>query len=195
MNNQKQETINDTANTKETRAKNKNSKSKTRMLLVLLFLLIFGVISYIQLRGSYLEYQELGEKYLNIFYTNNMYKYSIRAINFVLLYFIIYFTNRGIKKGLKPFFEKEGKTMPKLLNKSIALVISAIASIAVSAVFMQKIMLVINMTTFGVQDRNFWFRYCILHIPKTTYGINHVIFYNTVCRVINLYVIILHNSV
>ena len=193
MDNQKQETIKDTANTKETRKK--NSKSKTRMMLVILFLLIFGVISYIQLRGSYLEYQELGENYIDIFNTNNLYKYTIRAINFVLLYFIIYFTNRGIKKGLKPFFEKEGKEMPKLLNKSLALVISAITSVVVSAVFMQKIMLNLNMTTFGVQDRNFWFRYCIFYISKATYGNNHFVFYSIICRSIYICGLILYHSI
>ncbi len=151
----KQETIMDTANTKETRNRNKKEKSKTRMVLVILFVMIFAGISYIQLRGSYLEYQELGEQYINIFYTNMIYKYSIMAINFVMLYFIIYFTNRGIKKGLKPFFEKENKPMPKLLNKSLALVISAIVSIVVAAVFMQKVMLVINSTSFGIQDAIF----------------------------------------
>ncbi|MCI8384279.1 MAG: UPF0182 family protein [Clostridia bacterium] len=151
----KQETIMDTANTKETRNRNKKEKSKNRMILVILFLLVFASISYVQLRGSYLEYQELGQQYIHIFYTNMFYKYTIMAINFVILYFIIYFTNRGIKKGLKPFFEKENKTMPKLLNKSLALVISAIASIIVSAVLMQKIMLLMNSTSFGIQDSIF----------------------------------------
>lgn len=151
----KQETIMDTANTKETRNRNKKEKSKIRMISVILFLMVFAGISYIQLRGSYLEYQELGEQYINIFYTNMIYKYSIMAINFIILYFVIYFTNRGIKKGLKPFFEKENKTMPKLLNKSLALVISAIVSIVVAAIFMQKIMLVINSTSFGIQDTIF----------------------------------------
>ena len=151
----KQETIMDTANTKETRKRNKKEKSKTRMILVILFLMVFAGISYIQLRGSYLEYQELGEQYIHIFYTNMIYKYVIMAINFVVLYFIIYLTNRGIKKGLKEFFEKENKPMPKLLNKSLALVISAIVSIIVSAVLMQKIMLVANSTSFGIQDTIF----------------------------------------
>lgn len=154
-NKEKQETIMDTANTKETRNKNKKEKSKMRMLLVILFLIIFGGISYIQLRGSYLEYKELGEQYINIFYTNIMYKYSIMSINFIILYIVIYLTNRGIKKGLKPFFEKENKTIPKLLNKSLALVISAIVSFVISAVLMQKIMLVINSTSFGIQDSIF----------------------------------------
>lgn len=151
----KQETIMDTANTKETRDRNKKEKSKTRMILVILFLIIFAGISYIQLRGSFLEYQELGEQYVNIFYTNMFYQYSIMAVNFVVLYFVIYFTNRGIKKGLEPFFEKENKPMPKLLNKSLALVISAIVSILVATSLMQKIMLVMNSTAFGIQDSIF----------------------------------------
>lgn len=152
---EKQETIMDTANTKETRNRNKKEKNKTRMILVILFLILFAGISYVQLRGSYLEYKELGEQYINIFKTNMIYKYTIMAINFVVLYFVVYFTNRGIKKGLKPFFEKENKPMPKLLNKSLALVISAIVSIIVSSVLMQKIMLVINSTAFGIQDTIF----------------------------------------
>lgn len=152
---EKQETIMDTANTKETRNRNKKEKNKTRMILVILFLILFAGISYVQLRGSYLEYKELGEQYINIFKTNMIYKYTIMAINFVVLYFVVYFTNRGIKKGLKPFFEKENKSMPKLLNKSLALVIAAIVSIIASAVLMQKIMLVMNSTAFGIQDTIF----------------------------------------
>lgn len=131
---------------------NKRKKSKTRMILVLLFLLLFAGISYIELRGSYLEYLELGQNYTNIFYTNLTYRYGIMAVNFVILYFILYFTNRGIKKGLKPFFEKEKKEIPKLPNKSLALVISALVSFVTSSALMQKIMLISNGTSFGIQD-------------------------------------------
>ena len=113
--------------TKKTEIKD-NKKSKIRMILVIAFVLIFAIVTYIQTRGSYLEYLELGENYIDIFYTNMMYRYSIMAINFVLLFFIIYMTNRGIKKGLKVFFDKEKKEMPRLLNKSIALVISIVVS-------------------------------------------------------------------
>ena len=127
-------------------------KSKSRMLIVILFLLLFIAVSYVQIRGSYLEYLELGQEYTQIFYTNVKYRYAIMGINFVFLYFVIYFTNRGIKKGLKPFFEKENKKMPKLLNKSIALVISLIASVMISSAMMQKIMMVMNSTSFGIQD-------------------------------------------
>lgn len=131
---------------------NKRKKSKTRIILVLLFLLLFAGINYIELRGSYLEYLELGQNYTNIFYTNLTYRYGIMAVNFVILYFILYFTNRGIKKGLKPFFEKEKKEIPKLPNKSLALVISALVSFVTSSALMQKIMLIANGTSFGIQD-------------------------------------------
>lgn len=131
---------------------NKKKKNRTRMILVLLFLLLFAGISYIELRESYLEYLELGQNYTNIFYTNLTYRYGIMAVNFVILYFILYFTNRGIKKGLKPFFEKEKKEIPKLPNKSLALVISALVSFVTSSALMQKIMLISNGTSFGIQD-------------------------------------------
>ena len=132
--------------------KEKNKKSKIRMIIVLIFILIFSIISYINLRVEYLEYTELGEKYLEVFYTNLIYQYSIMAINFIILFFIIYFTNRGIKKGLKPFFEKEKKEMPKLINKSIALVISVIVSVIISCISTQKIMLAMSNSSFGITD-------------------------------------------
>ncbi len=176
---EKQETIMDTANTKDTRKEEPKKKSKLRMILVILFVLIFAGVSYVGLRGSYLEYKELGEKYLKIFYTNLIYKYSIMAINFVFLYFVIYFTNRGIKKGLKPFFEKENKKMPKLLNKSLALVISSIVSIVVSAVMMKKIMLIINGTSFGIQD------------PVFNMDISYFIFQKPVIEMLAYYFVIL----
>ena len=127
-------------------------KSKVRMILVIAFIILFAIITYIQSRGSYLEYLELGENYVKVFWTNIIYKYALMAINFVFLFFVIYMTNRGIKKGLKVFFDKEKKEMPKLLNKSIALVISIIASVIMSDVMMQKIMLVIGNTSFGISD-------------------------------------------
>lgn len=134
---------------------NNMKKSKLRMLIVILFILAFIAISYVQLRASYLEYMELGQQYVNIFYTNLTYRYTIMGINFIILYFIIYFTNRGIKKGLKPFFEKEKKEMPKLLNKSLALVISAIVSVIISSIAIEKIMLLSSNSSFGIVDSVF----------------------------------------
>lgn len=132
-------------------------KSKTRMIIVALFLLIFIIGSFINLRGTYLQYKELGENYVQAFFTNLNYKYIIFGINFVILYFLIYFTNRGIKKGLNIFFEKEKKEMPKLLNKSIAFVISIIVSTFISSILMKKILLCVSNASFGITDPIFNF--------------------------------------
>lgn len=123
-----------------------------RKIIVIAFLAILGLATYVTLRGSYLEYKELGERYLTVFWTNLGYKHIVMGINFVILYIIIYFTNRGIKKGLKVFFEEEKKQMPKLPNKSIALVLSVVASIVVGIIFTPKIMLCTSKIAFGESD-------------------------------------------
>ena len=132
--------------------KKQNKKMKTRVILVLLFIALFSVISYISLRGSYLEYKELGENYTEVFFTNLKYKYTIFGINFIALYFIIYMTTRGIKKGLKSFFDKEKKEMPKVPNKSIEFIISAVVSALMSSVIMKQIILCSSNASFGIQD-------------------------------------------
>lgn len=175
---------------------NKRKKSKTRIILVLLFLLLFAGISYIELRGSYLEYLELGQNYTNIFYTNLTYRYGIMAVNFVILYFILYFTNRGIKKGLKPFFEKEKKEIPKLPNKSLALVISALVSFVTSSALMQKIMLIANGTSFGIQDPIFGLDIAYYMFQKPvieTLALYFVIFFVGLSIYIALYYVIAFN--
>ena len=49
-----------------------------------------------------------------------------------------YFTNRGIRKGVKPFFEQEKQEVPKLPNKSITLIIAAIVSVMISNNLLEK---------------------------------------------------------
>ena len=62
---------------------------KIRVILVIAFILIYALITYISLRGQYLEYVELGEQYVEKFFTDIKYKYSIMGISFVLLSIII----------------------------------------------------------------------------------------------------------
>ena len=99
-------------------------KSKTRMYIVLLFILLVVVVGYVIYRGEYLEILEIGEEYISIFWQNVNYTAITFGINFIILFIIIYMNNNRIKKALKPFFELEKKPMPKLPNKSIALIIS-----------------------------------------------------------------------
>ncbi len=135
----------------------KNKKSKIRMLVVILFVLLFAIISIINLRGSYLQYKELGENYIQVFTTNLKFKYIIFGVNFIFLYIIMYFTNRGIKKGLNKFFKKEEKEMPKFINKSISFVISVIVSAIISNILLKKILLCISNVSFGINDPIFNF--------------------------------------
>ena len=123
-----------------------------RRALVLLFLAICVLISCISLKGSYLEYKELGEKYISIFWTNIKYKYYVMLGNFVFLYLVMYFNGRRIKKDLKVFFEEEKKEIPRLPNKSISLVVSVLVSIAVAIIFTPKIILCASNASFAQTD-------------------------------------------
>ena len=125
---------------------------KTRAILVIAFIAIYLIVTYISLRGQYLEYLELGEQYVEKFVKDVQYKYSIMAISFVFLSVILYFTNRGIKKGLKIFFEQENKEMPKLPNKSITLIISAIVSVIISNDLLEKVLLFMSNASFNEAD-------------------------------------------
>ncbi len=132
-------------------------KNKTRIIIVMLFILVFATASFINLKGEYLEYKELGEKYIEVFSTNLRYKYVIFGINFIIIYFVMYYTGRGIKKGLNEFFKKENKEMPKLLNKSIAFIASAIVSTLISNTLMKKVLLCASNSAFGINDPVFGF--------------------------------------
>ena len=125
---------------------------KIRVIVVIAFIAIYILTTYISLRSQYLEYLELGEQYVEKFFTDIKYKYSIMAISFVLLSIILYFTNRGIRKGLKPFFEQEKREVPKLPNKSITLIIAAIASVIISNNLLDKVLLFVSNASFGKVD-------------------------------------------
>ena len=127
-------------------------KKNIRKILVIVFMIILAISMYIATKGSYLEYKELGEKYLEIFKTNTMYKYSIMGVNFVITFIIMYFANRGIKKSLKAFFDDEKKEMPKLMNKSISLIIATISSVVVGVLFTPKLILCASNVSFEQTD-------------------------------------------
>ena len=148
-----------------------------RRIAVVLFIFIFLIISIINIRGSYLEYKELGENYLSVFFTNIKYQYSIMGINFIILYIIVYLAGRGIKKGLKVFFEEEKKEMPKLANKSIALIISLVASIIVANIFTPKIILYASNAAFGALD------------PIFNLDISYYVFVEPLLKMIMMYII------
>ncbi len=125
---------------------------KTRRWIVLIFLVIALIVTYTIYRGEYLETLELGEQYLSVFWQNLIYEFATFGISFVIIYFLIYMTNRGIKKGLTPFFEQEKKQMPKIPNKSISFILALVISFFGTNIIMEKLMLFFNSTAFEITD-------------------------------------------
>ncbi len=126
--------------------------NKKRVILVNAFLIIFVIYIAISLRGEYLQTLQIGKEYTNVFKQNVKYKVGFALANFVILYIATYITNRFIKRGLKKFFDKEKKEMPKLPNKSISLIFSSIVCIISSNLITEKAMLAINTAWFGIND-------------------------------------------
>lgn len=130
----------------------KKGKNKIRKIIVITFLVIFAISTYVSVRGSYLEYKELGDNYIQTFYTNQKFNLIAFFANFIFLYVVIYLCNKGIHKSLKAFFDDEKKEMPKLANKSIALIISTLVSILISGIMIEKIILCASNVSFEIKD-------------------------------------------
>ena len=126
-------------------------KNKIRAVIVISFLILFAILTYTSFRADYLEILEIGERYERVFWQNIKSKYTIVGINFLILFLSIYITNKLIKSGLKVFFAEEKKEIPKLPNKSIALIGAVLISIITSNYLIEKVMLMINSTSFEIQ--------------------------------------------
>lgn len=131
--------------------KKSKKKSAKRRTIVVLFSIIFIIIAYIMYRGNYLEYLEIGKNYIGAFTDQIKYRSITIIVSFIWIFGLMYFTNKRIQKGLKPFFSEENKEMPKLLNKSISFITAAIGSVITSNIFLQKTILFFNSTSFGKQ--------------------------------------------
>lgn len=87
-------------------------KSKWKFAITLIFIVLVAIGMYMSYRATYLQTLEIGDEYLEVFYTNINYKYKIMTFNFLLFFIIIFIENLAIKKGLKPFFADEKKKCP-----------------------------------------------------------------------------------
>lgn len=136
-------------NTKETR---RERKSKKRMIFVLVVMVLLAIATYVSYRGTYLNTIEVGEQYLNVMSQNVKYQYTTIGVTFLIAFISFYFTTRGIKKGLKNFFDEEEIKMPKLPNKSISFIFAVILSLVASNILVEKAMLCFNNAWFGISD-------------------------------------------
>lgn len=130
----------------------KKTKNKKRVILVIAFLILFGIYATVNLRGEYLKTIGIGQEYAEIFNQNLKYKVGIILANFILLYVLTYITTKFIHRGLRKFFIQEKIEMPKLPNKSICLIFSVIIGIVASKLLTEKAMMAINVSWFGIAD-------------------------------------------
>lgn len=153
-------------------------KFNIRMILVVIFILIYTIFNYCNIRGEYLYNLELGQQYVDKFMQNLEYNITIFCISFVVLFLLFYIITIFIKKGLKKFFIEEKKDMPKLPNKSLALVISAILTVLIVPEISSKIVLAINATSFEITDQifNMDIGYYIFNQPVMEMMLQGVIF-------------------
>ena len=166
-------------NEKSNISKQEKNKKKTRKrtIIVLIVLAIAFFVTYVYLKGSYLEVMEIGESYLTAFWKNITYTVITFLINFAFLYFAFYFTNKTIKKGLKIFFDDEKKQMPSFPNKSISFVIALIGSVATTKLLLNKILLCFSNSKFGITDPVFGLdlSYFLFQKPLITFVLMYLI--------------------
>lgn len=173
----------------------KTRKIRRRTIVVLIALAVFILGSLVMYRAGYIEALEMGPEYIETFIQNAKYKFYIGTINFVIIYILVCMTNKLIKKGLKQFFEEEKREIPKLPNKTLALLIALITSIIVSNLFLQKVILFVNGASFGIADKTFnmdigFYMFKMLLIRSTFILCSYYIYhFNNICSCI------LHNSI
>ncbi len=120
-----------------------------RTLAVIAFLIIFILGTMISIRSKYLNVKQVGENYTSVLITDLKNTYTIAITVFFIVYLLIYINNRIIKRGLKKFFDEDNKPMPKLPNKSLALVGGIIASIIIPSIIGKQYAMFVNSTEFG----------------------------------------------
>ncbi len=127
-------------------------KIRKRVIFVILFIILFAIYSYLNIRGEYLQILGIGEKYVEIFKTNLAQRINVFIVSFVVIYIFTYITTIFIKKGLKKFFVEENMECPKLPNKSISLAFATIAALIFSNILTEKAILFFNKAYFGETD-------------------------------------------
>lgn len=132
----------------------KAKKFISRRLIVILFFILAGAVFIISARGDYLQYKEIGEQYVSIFFKNLRTKYIVFFVTFICSYLIIFISNKVVRKSLKDIFDKEGKEIPKLPNKSISFIVSVIVAVIAKSIFTEKFLLFTNaaQAQFGTYD-------------------------------------------
>ncbi len=137
---------------KQTENIQKKRNIAIRNIVVICIVLFVGIGLLIAFRAEYLNIKEIGEQYTDIFFKNVNNKLYLAGGIFVITYLVIYISNKLIKHGLKNFFDDEKKPMPKLPNKTLAIIGAIIAAIFGMVILNQKYTMFVNSAWFGKTD-------------------------------------------
>lgn len=147
--------MSDNCEINKTEVAQKKRNIAIRNIIVLITILIVGLGCIIYFRAEYLSIKEIGEQYTDIFFKNVNSKLYLAGTIFGIMYLIIYINNKLIKHGLKKFFDDEKKKIPKLPNKTFA-VIGAIAGGLIGMIMLnEKYTMFTNIAWFGKTDPAF----------------------------------------
>lgn len=138
---------NNTNDNKENNKKNINVAWRT--LAVIAILVIFIIGNFFSIRSKYLNVKQVGENYTSVLLTDLKNIYTISGITFLFVYICVYINNKVIKSGLKKFFDEDKVSLPKLPNKSLALICGIVASLIVPSNLVKQYAMFINSTKFG----------------------------------------------
>ena len=132
-----------------------NKKNKLKNIIVFIVILIIAIGVGIDVRAEYLEIKEIGENYIEVFFTNLKYKYIMFLAIFCSIFIVFSINTKIIKKGLKKFFDEEKVKMPKLPNFSISTIIAIIGALIGQKILMESYKLYFNNSLFGIEDSVF----------------------------------------
>ncbi len=132
--------------------KEKLKKILSRRVIVILFLIIYALIILVSSRSQYLQYKEIGEQYVSIFYKNLKTESLVFITAFIISYIIIFISNKVVSRALKTIFDKEQKDMPHLPNKSISFIVSVFVAFIAKDLLTEKFLLFTNIAQFGKTD-------------------------------------------
>ena len=141
-------------------AENQNENNKTqkkknmtiRIVAVTAILLLFGLGILIAFRTEYLNMKEIGEQYTDLFFKNVNNRLYLAGGIFVATYLVIYISNKLTKHGLKKFFDDEKKQIPKLPNKTFAIIGAIVFAIIGMMMLNEKYTMFVNSAWFGKTD-------------------------------------------
>lgn len=123
-----------------------------RYIVVSLTLFVVALALLIAFRAEFLSIKEIGEQYTDIFFKNVNNRLCLAGGIFVVTYLVIYISNKFIKHGLKKFFAEENKELPKLPNKTFAMIGGLIAALVGMMMLYRKYTMFVNIAWFGKSD-------------------------------------------